>query len=222
MSDKGFQRAIVKYVGLAPHPPAFAIEGAEGAARMSPCAKSKRGAVVYRRVSGTPDLEVAEETFGAGYNGPPWAYYGDDPDHELLCDGSEQCRSDCGRRCVHAEQRALDSVIDRLFPSQLRIVHVKIGENGKAVPGKGPSCAECAKAILDAGYGGIWLYQMGQIPRGPGAWADAVDFEWYRSSSQARGLIELPRWVYYPALAFYEATMTTCNLYQVRAKEPTP
>lgn len=199
---------IVTYTGPDAMPPQFAITAAEAAAALSPCQKGQRGATLHRVIEILDDgREVVRETFAQGWNGPPWVWSGDSPDHELACDGSEACRRDCARRCEHAERRAIAALTATgqrespgLVPHLLRMVHVKIGPDGHVVAGKGPSCAECARAILDAGIGGIWLFEViagifykdGKLTENPGVWR------------------------YYTAEQFHEVTMHNLGIYQVR------
>lgn len=193
-----FARDIVAHRGIEAKPPTFAVVAAETAAGLSICQKSKRGASFYRLIEDIDgNLEHVEETYAQGWNGPPYIWDGDSPDYELGCDGSEACRRDCGRRCEHAERRAIGALVAHLrdYPSRLRMVHVKIGTNGRVVGGKGPCCVGCARAILDAGIGGIWLFEApaGQPHGGPSG-----------------------VWRYYTARAFYDVTMATAGVYQVR------
>ncbi len=130
------------------------IRRAELAAAKSPCAKSKRGVV----------LTFDEHVVAEGFNGPPPG---------IGCDGSTACRNDCGKRCVHAEMRALRGAATWLgqFPHShardggrglLDVVHVKLGEDGRVVAGGGPSCWQCSREILDVGFvRGVWLYEAG-------------------------------------------------------------
>ena len=212
-SREEFARDIVLYTGLKAKPPGFAIASAEGAAARSPCQKSKRGASVYRMLTDLVAVdgeraERVEQTYADGYNGPPWIWDGDDPDFELACDGSEACRKSCGKRCVHAEQRALLALIPTLsdYSSALRMVHVELGPDGRVMAGKGPSCIDCSKLILDSGIGGIWLYETA-----PGVW-----FKDDKRAESPPGI-----WRYYTARAFHEATMTNLGIYQIRRMEPT-
>ena len=132
-------------------PPEWAILVAVSAAKLSPCQKSKRGAVVFL-TAGAEDLRIAYT--GVGYNGPPAS---------IVCDGSEACRSSCGRRCVHAESRALRGYVIRsgllgeVSGADVDLVHVKV-ENDALVAGGGPSCWQCSREILDLGIGGVWLF----------------------------------------------------------------
>lgn len=131
-------------------PPADMIAVAVEAATLGPCAKSKRGVVIY-------DLyEDFKHVLGAAYNAPPPPF---------VCDGSLACRSACGRICVHAEVRAM-----HVYPSRwhapspgshdaVHLIHVKVVDR-ELVPGGPPSCEACSKIILDSGMiGTVWLYE---------------------------------------------------------------
>lgn len=136
-------------------PPDDIVRAAVEHARRSPCAKSKRGAVVFidetRRV-----VRGALRIVGTGHNGPPSG---------ISCDGTELCRASCRYRCEHAESRALMWTMNKLDAVLLvdlkacDLVHVKIGPDGELVAGGPPSCVPCAVRILDVGLGGVWLYE---------------------------------------------------------------
>jgi hypothetical protein len=204
-------RDIVAHWGVEAKPPAFAIASAEGAAQRSPCQKSQRGASVYRMLEDIDgNLEHVEATYAIGWSGPSWVFNGDEPDYEVGCDGSAECRRDCRKRCEHAERRAIGALVSPLadYPSRLRMVHAKIDSNGRVVAGKGPCCMECARAILDAGLGGIWLFETM-----PGMW---FQDDGRISSETGPGI-----WRYYTAKAFYDVTCEATGVYQVRRKQPT-
>ena len=55
--------------------------------------KSKRGVVIWHRQLGL---------ISSGCNMPPLPY---------ICDGSEECRANCAKTAVHAEQYALMSMV---------------------------------------------------------------------------------------------------------------
>ena len=136
--------------------------------------KSRRGVMIVdslgRRVAG-------------GFNGAPHANLNGDLAFE--CDGSERCRKLCAQRCVHAEMRALSELRAELGETY-RILHVKIGEDGMVVPGGPPSCAECAKAILDAEHiNGVWLCQVGAL----GEWRYYTRLEFYAETMKNLKLI---------------------------------
>jgi deoxycytidylate deaminase len=128
-------------------PPRSMIVDAERHAVRSPCAKSRRGVVLYRQQHLEPPV-----IFGTGFNGPPMPF---------TCPGRELCAGTCGKRCVHAEMRALRVAEPLTLQSgSLDLVHVKLGADGHVTPGGGPSCWQCSREILDVGFvGGVWLYE---------------------------------------------------------------
>lgn len=75
-------------------PPDRVVELALETAALSPC-QSKRGVVAY--VPGADGLRVGVIA-GVGYNSPPAPF---------TCPGRARCAGNCGKRCVHAEMRAL-------------------------------------------------------------------------------------------------------------------
>jgi deoxycytidylate deaminase len=190
---------IVSSIGPDAEPPVWAVEAAEDAASHSPCQKRKVGIAIYRCVRQLDGArEVALETPATGYNGPPWTWSGDER-IAGVCDGSEACRRDCARRCVHAEPRAIDeALIGRTHrPHLLRMVHVKLA-NGRITPCDGPSCVECSKQILDRGIGGIWLFEAGFV----------------RDVDQETGRSGPARWHYYTARDFHEATLVRLGIHR--------
>lgn len=142
-------------------PPAEAIIVAERAAALSPCCKSKRGVSLFHVGHGPNGERVASGSYSlVGFNGPPPG---------VTCDGSDACRKSCGKRCNHAEHRAIRALLTsidwdrademRVELAAFELVHVKIGPAGQVVPGGGPSCITCAREILDVGIGAVWLYE---------------------------------------------------------------
>jgi hypothetical protein len=206
-SGKSLRGTWVELRGDAASPPLFAARMALTMARLGPCRKSRRGAAVYRSV---PEVGVlgarhyaipvknASAGAGAGFNGPPMTLaIGGARPAWATCDGSEACRRDCGRRCVHAEVRAVMALLeeDRAMAPHLHMVHVKIPAHGEEMPPRpdglsdhaglpsgGPSCIDCSKFLLDACFGGIWLYE-------------------------SRG------WRYYTAAAFHHATVASTGVH---------
>lgn len=173
-------------------PPSYVIEAAQQAALRSPCAKSKRGVVLFNReladqvaakfdessvTSKTYPILVNGTVVARGFNGQPDGFN---------CSGSEACRRDCAKLCLHAEQRAiwkagaLDDLVD------LELVHVKV-ENGEVVPGGGPSCWQCSRLIVEVGLRGVWLFE-------------------------GFGNVEPSRWRYYTPREFHLATLRNCDL----------
>ena len=118
----------------------------------SPCAKSKRGVLVFRS-DGT--------ILGRGCNAQPAPFN---------CDGSDACMASCAKLCEHAEQAALRDA-GRIHPqAAVHLLHVKV-VRGVAVPSGPPSCWQCSRAILAAGVSTVWLLHEGGV-RG----YDAEDF----------------------------------------------
>lgn len=117
--------------------PEQALERAVNIACQSPCEKSKRGVVIWH-----PDLF---DILCANNNHPPQGF---------VCDGSAECRANCGKHCVHAEMAALLDAKQGVHGYHM--LHVKVVD-GKAVPSGLPSCAECSKHILEAGIRAVWL-----------------------------------------------------------------
>lgn len=167
---------------------------------MSPCAKSKRGVVVYRvahrSMFGVP---MAELMVGSGHNGPPPG---------VTCDGSDACRASCRHRCEHAESRALlwaMTKLDALTMTDFHscdLVHVKVGTEGDVVAGGGPSCVPCAVRILDVGIGGVWLYEMG-VP----------DDELVEASQRGIAVPMRPFWHRYTAVDFHRISCAANGVY---------
>lgn len=142
-------------------PPSGIIELAEAKARLSPCAKSKRGAAVWR--AGELDF-VRSPIVHLGFNGPPAPF---------TCDGSAECRATCNRRCAHAESRAIVSAIEYEHARGAEMLHVKInGAGGSLIPGGPPSCWQCSRDALEAGIAAVWLFEA-DPPRCPKCGNDA-------------------------------------------------
>jgi deoxycytidylate deaminase len=117
-------------------PPSYVIRYAVAVANTSPCAKSKRGVVIYDRV-----VMMAH-----GTNGPPTPF---------VCTGSATCRWNCPKLCEHAEAAALRNLEGSRVGYQL--LHIKTVD-GEPVASGGPSCVDCSKAILaDGRISGVWL-----------------------------------------------------------------
>lgn len=133
-------------------PPSHIIECVRQNAMKSPCAKSKRGAVIYGTMHGDP----ISLPLSAAWNTPPSPF---------TCGGSDACRDACARICVHAERGALDRLL--VHPSMsfgtidyasLDLVHAKVIGDQVVATGK-PSCVSCSKEILSVGIAGVWLYE---------------------------------------------------------------
>lgn len=102
----------------------------------SGCMKSKR-AVVLIAVDGGHHFGVNRPAVGE-------------------CDGSETCRRDCPRICIHAEQEAVINAGQHARAAS--VFHLKVVNGAPAASGD-PSCVECSKLMLEAGVDHVWLYQ---------------------------------------------------------------
>ena len=124
------ERILTRRGGIADRAVALALR--------SPCAKSKRGAVVFHQ-----DGHVV----GRGWNAQP------DP---FECDGSELCRARCAKLCVHAEAAA---IIDAGAAAcrGAAIAHAKVVDE-RLAPSGPPSCWQCSSLILSAGIEHVWLF----------------------------------------------------------------
>jgi len=137
-------------------PPAWLVRRAVQEARRSPCAKSKRGVVIWRPAPDSGDLDGHVEALG--FNAQPPGF---------VCDGSSACKAACAKICEHAEAAALRDLGPRCQDQRLELLHVKV-----VVPTGGhprcaarladsgpPSCWQCSKAILlDGRVAGVWLF----------------------------------------------------------------
>ncbi len=130
-----------------------ALEAAVEAAKSSPCAKTKRGAVIFLRPDSLyiPAIPVFG-VYARGHNGPP---------RPFLCAGTPACHSACTKICVHAEAHALLRLTHthlrrHYLYSHLEMLHVEIVD-GKPVPSGPPSCWQCSRLILHAGISTVWL-----------------------------------------------------------------
>lgn len=153
-------------------------------AMKSPCAKSKRGVVVFHPVSGA--------MIGTGFNGMPRGF---------SCSGTDECREMCSKRCVHAEERAIRQALFRLLGSRItnqdqpldgfEAVHVKVVD-GKLVPGGAPSCWQCSRTVLDVGLKAFWLYEIRWSRTEVNAnWVSYTAEEFHRITLHANKLIPL-------------------------------
>ena len=113
----------------------WALKRAVEVAKNSKC-KSQRGVVIWNRKIGL----ICD-----GWNAPPIPY---------VCDGSENCKKNCSKTAVHAEQAALLNMLK--YPSFIQLagginecemIHVKI-VNNEPVMSEKPSCWQCSKLIL--------------------------------------------------------------------------
>lgn len=191
-------------------PPAWALESAVELGGQSPCAKSKRAVVViWLGPDGQTPMEI-----GYGYNRPPYG---------IGCDGSPACRASCGARCLHAEGIALAvfqmSKTSAVDPADCELVHVKIDEYGQVTAGKGPCCVPCAIQVLDAGIGGVWLYQtaasIAQMVIRHRENLPAHVEQAARRVGPFAGVLEpsAPLWLRYEGRDFHRITMAECQVY---------
>lgn len=134
-----------------------ALRVATTAAADSPCAKSKRGVVLFCRTHGL---------LGVGCNHPPDGFE---------CDGSPECRDNCNRLCVHAEMDALAEFAKELAgallsrtspgaPVRPEMLHVKVVD-GKPVASGDPSCWQCSRHVVNFGVEVFWLLHEGGLRR---------------------------------------------------------
>lgn len=147
-------------------PPQYMIDAARAEAMRSPCAKSKRGVVLFDRgmielweSSETPMHRPSSERLivGRGFNGQPGNF---------VCTGDlMKCSGACAKLCLHAEQRAINQALvhsgdreDGCSMGDLELVHVKV-ENDVVVPGGGPSCWQCSRLVVEVGIRGVWLFE---------------------------------------------------------------
>ena len=148
-------------------PPPNVVRAAIRIARVSPCAKSKRGVVTF-------DWVGVRTT---AHNAPPRGF---------TCDGSDACRASCSKVAVHAEQRAL--LLDDIVAGEERLpkemLHVKV-VGGALVPSGGPSCPDCSKLILESGIVAMWLYELRD---GQPTWIRYEAAEFHRQTLVACGL----------------------------------
>lgn len=169
-------------------PPESAILAAVAAGSLSPCAKSKRGAVVYCPGSGV--------VLGRGWNGQPSPF---------SCTGSDECHALCGRLCIHAEVRAIRDATAGFgnlgFPAgDVELVHAKVVD-GQLAAGGGPSCWQCSREILDVGIAAVWLFEQVLPDREPHL--GRVAGGWERPGET---------WRRYTAEEFHRATAAHHNL----------
>lgn len=177
-----------------------ALDAAIIAGRMSPCAKSKRGAAVFNpRATYAPTAVL-----GVGFNGqpPPWR-----------C--NRACGDACRLLCIHAEARALRAAMTTVAGYSggqvvdldgLDLVHIKIDERGRPVASGPPSCELCSPLVVDYRIAGVWLLEEGKISDFP--------------EEAARDRIGLfgglpPRWTRYPGEEFHQRTLEARKLVRV-------
>ena len=167
-------------------PPDIIVSLAVDTANRGPCAKSKRGVVIYELAESVAARDGGNvgRIWGLAYNSPPWPFE---------CSGTDACKKDCRHICVHAEQRAIirACLVEgeatgnlNLGKRELYLVHVKTVD-GKLVPSTdGPCCEQCSKLILEAGIRFVWLY------------------------------VAENQWSLYDATGFHQSTLIACNLHR--------
>lgn len=153
---------------MANEPPPWVIEAARKVGASSPCAKSKRGAVIFNPEEADRILDGRTALEQANISG--WSLEGaqsgtlrtaahNRPPAPMVCTGTEACRANCGKLCNHAE--ALAILYSNEYggdQAECEMVHVKVVD-GKVVAGGPPSCWQCSRLILETGLRGIWLYE---------------------------------------------------------------
>jgi len=161
-------------------PPLDVIAHAVDKARRSPCAKSRRGVVIFNTFN--------NQIVGVGNNHPPGP---------MACDGSEECRTDCRVRCVHAEAAALREAKLGTDGHRFDLLHVKVNNEGTLVSGGGPSCALCSKEILDSRIKGVWLFERGSLPGNTafevGTWRYYSAYDFHAVSCRSSGVHPFPK-----------------------------
>ena len=143
------------------NPPKYVIEAARLAAMKSPCAKSKRGAALFNRELADRVFRViADAPFdtgliaAVGFNGQPLPF---------SCSGSDLCRRDCGKLCLHAEERAIRAAGALDDVADLELVHVKVVADQVVADG-GPSCWQCSRLVVEVKLRGVWLFEHAACP----------------------------------------------------------
>ncbi len=152
-------------------PPQLVIDAAIQVANRSPCAKSKRGVVIFDPVS--------KLIFGRGFNAMPFG----------VCTGAPLCRAVCADRCIHAETGAIAEALSSgnpAFVPRFQALHVKTVD-GHLVESGGPSCIPCAQQVVRAKLDGFWLYSRAHGV-GAAVWHMWSAVEFYEASLMANGV----------------------------------
>lgn len=174
-------------------PPQEMIAIAIREAKQSPCAKVKRGAVVF---DARPGALKFSGPVSRAYNGPP---------PPIVCDGSLECARTCSMRCAHAEGRAVRLLVEALggtahsreHEKHYDILHVKLDFEGRLAASGPPRCWQCARDILDVELGGVWMFETDPMPVGVRSLSFVM-----RSAS----------WKRYTALDFYKTTAISAGI----------
>lgn len=209
--------------------PAFVLSALERVAMCSPCAKSKRAAVVFD--------PLTQKQWGVGYNTLP---------KSMVCDGSAACRRDCAKLCMHAESMAIHAALVHHTAANgvgpdgvgqlagLHMLHVKVVD-GVIVAGGPPSCWQCSREILEHDLAGMWLYEISEDaperevdtflcadcgyeelnPVGEPVQGDCFNCSSDNGFSAApvRKVVGAPEWRFYTAEEFHRTTLKNCGLH---------
>lgn len=193
------------FIGL---PSAHAVKRAIDIARMSPCAKSQRGAVLFV----SRDHRTKIIAYANNHQPAPFA-----------CTKSAACFEHCGMLCLHAEQAALLALTEAEHDGQdgyehrdMSMLHIKVVD-GPPVAGGPPSCLQCSRLIVDSDIEGVWLYQ--KLHPDVVAAQRAFQREKQRDLLAARnkdayeleGAHPSPVWVFWYREEFHRETMRNCG-----------
>jgi len=110
--------------------------------RYGTCNKSQRVAAIYSPI---------RKNYILATNSPPLPF---------KCLQNDNCKKNCSKLAVHAEERAILKASKCGFmPKEgLHCFHLKIKDNVPVVSGK-PSCIYCSRKMLEYGIGHVWLWQ---------------------------------------------------------------
>lgn len=208
------EHVITEDGGQLAQPPTYVIEAARLQAIQSPCSKSKRGVVLFNEERVWQFVQSRElfagfdprESFiGArGFNGPPSGF---------VCGDSALCRDNCGRVCMHAEQRA---ILQHVANDEINmdLVHLKVID-GVVVAGGPPSCLECSRLVVEVGLRGVWLFEstdwVGKEHEPPPCECGALGSATYKMAvchqPTCPRMLLFSEWRHYSAAAFHRATL---------------
>lgn len=206
-------------------PPTQIIEAARQVALRSPCAKSKRGVVLFNPML-LPSRPLLGDSAGAiatlGYNGPPPGF---------ACKDTMVCRGNCAEVCLHAEQRAIMDALRFSVSSidGLELVHIKVvpgpepGGGGIVATGP-PSCLQCSRIIAEVHLRAVWLWESTDRAGAPRAPDHPRCDCGQRAAAEKPGQLILHRtpscpamaanaeWRRYSSAHFHRATLATNDL----------
>lgn len=115
-----------------------------------PCCKSKRVSAIIS--SDTIEIydDICQHPYIVATNTPPG---------KLKCLNNEECKKNCNKYCVHAEENVILKAYSLKTIEVLggTILHLKIVD-GKAVPSGNPSCIYCSRKILQCGLKYMFLF----------------------------------------------------------------